>query len=100
MKDYFGGDIYKHNKENHYFNVIDGKVIDLTKDQFDYELDYTDSRKKMPDLNSGKTKERYELLKERLKSSKKQQIDSPKSGILSLRDTTFLLREFLGITLE
>ncbi len=71
VKDYFGGDIYKHNKENHYFNVIDGKVIDLTKEQFDYELDYTDSRKKMPDLNSGKTKERYELLKERLKSGKK-----------------------------
>lgn len=66
VKDYFGGDIYKHNVENHYFNVIDGKVVDLTKEQFDHELDYSNSKKKTPNLNLGKTKERYELLKERV----------------------------------
>jgi len=30
---YFGGDIYKHNVESHYYNIIDGKAIDLTKEQ-------------------------------------------------------------------
>ena len=67
---YFGGEIYKHNNESHYFNVISGEVVDLTKEQFDYELDYTNSRPKQPDLHSPQTKERYELLKKRVENYK------------------------------
>ena len=68
---YFGGEIYKHNVESHYFNVIDGKVVDLTKEQFDYELDYSNSRQKQPNLSQSQTKERFELLKERVESFRK-----------------------------
>ncbi len=60
---YFGGDIYKHNKENHYFNVIDGQVMDLTKEQFVCKLDYSNSHQKQPDLTKSQTQERFDLLK-------------------------------------
>ena len=63
VQHYFGGEIYKHNVENHFFNVIDRQVIDLTKEQFDYELDYKNSQAKQPDLTKAKTQERFELLK-------------------------------------
>ena len=63
---YFGGEIYKSKQEDHYFNIIDGKVVDLTKEQFDYELDYSLSEQKQPSLSSADTKNRFELLKERV----------------------------------
>lgn len=67
---YFGGEIYKHNEESHFFNMIDGKVVDLTKEQFDFELDYTKSKQKQPDITQSQTKERYELLKSRVENYK------------------------------
>lgn len=66
VQHYFGGEIYKHKKESHYFNVIDGKVVDLTADQFPYVLDYTLSKPSQPNLAQSKTLERYTLLKERV----------------------------------
>jgi hypothetical protein len=69
---YFGGDIYKHNVESHYYNVINGEVIDLTKEQFNYELDYTNDKKQQPILSQSKTKERFELLKEKVENYIKQ----------------------------
>lgn len=63
---YFGGEIYKQTNENHYFNIIDGQVVDLTKEQFDYELDYSNSQQKQPDLTKAQTLERFELLKSRV----------------------------------
>lgn len=68
---YFGGEIFKHNVESHYLNVIDGKVVDLTKEQFDYELDYSNSRQKQPNLSQSQTEERFELLKERVENFRK-----------------------------
>lgn len=59
---FFGGDIYKHNKYSHYFNVLNGQVVDLTRSQFDFELDYSDSIIKQPDLNKAQTEERYKIL--------------------------------------
>lgn len=67
---YFGGEIYKHNIESHYFNVINGKVIDLTKEQFDYELDYSNSKQNQPKLSQSQTNERFELLKLRVENFK------------------------------
>lgn len=66
VQHYFGGDIYKHKIESHYFNIIDGVVIDLTADQFTYKLDYTLSKPSQPNLAQSKTLERYQLLKERV----------------------------------
>lgn len=63
---YFGGDIYKHNIEFHYYNVIDGEVIDLTKDQFKYDLDYSQGKKKQPILSQSETNERFEILKSKV----------------------------------
>ncbi len=65
---YFGGDIYKHNTESHFYNVIKGKIIDLTKEQFPYELDYSKGKKKQPNLSQSKTKERFEMLKSKVES--------------------------------
>lgn len=64
VQHYFGGEIYK--KDDHYFNVIKGEVIDLSRSQFDYDFDYSNSKKKQPSLDQARTQERYELLKERV----------------------------------
>lgn len=63
VKHYFGGKVFKHNVENHYFNVIDGKVVDVTKSQFNYKLDHANSRPKNPSLFKASTLKRYKLLK-------------------------------------
>lgn len=34
VQDYFGGEIYKIKSQHHYYNLIDGNIIDLTKDQY------------------------------------------------------------------
>jgi len=65
VQHYFGGEIYKHSKEFHYYNLIGGEVVDLTKNQFPCELNYSKGKKKRPNLRMAKTKERFELLKER-----------------------------------
>ena len=60
------GDIYKHDVEFHYYNIIDGKIVDLTKEQFDYDLDYSLGKKKQPSLVKAKTKKRFQILKEKI----------------------------------
>jgi len=79
FNDYFGGDIVWANallptgqKVSHYFNFIDGKIIDLTRSQFpegtiipggiEKKNDFASTREFM--LSSNNTKKRYELLKE------------------------------------
>lgn len=64
---YFGGEIYKHNKYPHYFNVINNQVVDLTSSQFDFEFDYSDSIPKQPDLQKADTANRYQLLLNKVK---------------------------------
>jgi len=66
VRHYFGGDIYRHNVRRHWYNCIDGKFVDLTKEQFDYELDYSNGIKKEPEMERSQVKERFKLLKERL----------------------------------
>lgn len=63
---YFGGEIFKSKQENHYFNIIDGEVVDLTKEQFGYELDYSLSEQKQPSLENEDTQKRFNLLKQRV----------------------------------
>lgn len=79
VNDYFGGDIVWSDallptgqKVSHYFNLIDGKVVDLTRSQFpegtvipegvEKKKDFASTREFM--LSSDNTKKRYELLKE------------------------------------
>lgn len=62
VQHFFGGDIYKHNKYSHYFNILNGQIIDLTKSQFNFKLDYSDSVIKQPNLHKAQTEERYKML--------------------------------------
>lgn len=56
---------------SHYFNIKDGKIIDLTANQFEEELDYsnyeTTDRAKI--LSNEDTKMRYIKLRDRIKRS-------------------------------
>lgn len=68
-QDYFGGDIakIKVKSSTHYFNIIDGNVIDCTSQQFlplkpDYSHPIICDRKKM--LKTIDTKNRYNMLKQ------------------------------------
>ena len=69
INDYFGGDICKIYVDgiSHYFNMIEGKIIDLTKAQFNCDIKYKDyqiiDREKILTDN---TKDRYKTLKTRL----------------------------------
>ncbi|OIO19278.1 MAG: hypothetical protein COY69_01465 [Candidatus Magasanikbacteria bacterium CG_4_10_14_0_8_um_filter_32_14] len=79
VNDYFGGEIVwadallpNGQKISHYFNLIDGKVVDLTRSQFpegtiipdgvEKKKDFVSTREFM--LSSDNTKIRYESLKE------------------------------------
>ena len=78
INDYFGGLICKIHVDgiSHYFNLIEGQIVDLTSSQFSHEIDYKDyqiiDRKK---LLTEDTKNRYNLLKSRLIKILLTQID-------------------------
>ena len=78
VNDYFGGEIVwadavllSGEKISHYFNLINGKVFDLTRSQFpsgtmipegiEKKKEFSNTREFM--LSSENTKRRYELLK-------------------------------------
>ena len=60
----------KVNGVSHYFNIKDGKIIDLTAKQFRKELDYSnyESISRGEILLSLDTKKRYEKIKNRIKN--------------------------------
>lgn len=67
----FGGTINKINldeESSHYFNIINNEIIDLTKEQYKNQLDYSNYIEK--DFNTlfqnEDTKKRYFLLKEKV----------------------------------
>lgn len=76
--DYFGGDICKIYVDgiSHYFNLIENNIVDLTKDQFNREIDYKDykimDREK---ILTDDTKNRYITLKARLINKLLRQVD-------------------------
>ena len=78
VNDYFGGDICKIYVDgiSHYFNLIENNIVDLTKSQFNYKIDYNDykivDRQK---ILTDDTKNRYITLKERLINKLLKQVD-------------------------
>lgn len=67
VNDYFGGEIIKgklSNGINHYWNLIDGKEIDLTKSQFNEEPNI--SFRKIFSRNQLTENYRYTLLKKKI----------------------------------
>lgn len=78
INDYFDGDICKIyvDEISHYFNLIENNIVDLTKDQFNREMDYKDykimDREK---ILTDDTKNRYITLKARLINKLLRQVD-------------------------
>ena len=70
VQEKFPGTIHKINLENntHYFNNINNEIVDLTKEQFEKTLDYSNSKEKKKEdlLKNEDTNKRYLLLKERV----------------------------------
>jgi len=72
VQDIFGGKVYGvplNDGNYHCFNVVDGHVFDITSEQFDHELNYTLEYEQFREIHFSKAekKERYEILKRRLK---------------------------------
>lgn len=77
VQDYFGGEILATPTPtggSHYFNRIDGKIIDLTSDQFTNKnivLDYSNisiiNREEIPEKKEG-ADSRYAILKQKVES--------------------------------
>lgn len=71
VDDYFNTELGKIAVDgvSHYFNIKDGKIIDLTAKQFGKELDYSnyESVSRGEILLSLDTKKRYEKIKNRIK---------------------------------
>ena len=81
VQDYLGGEIYNSvatfpegKIESHYFNVVEGEIIDLTKQQFPEETIFSEGEAKTKGHNSTReyclsfetTRKRYEILKARV----------------------------------
>ena len=69
VNDYFDGEIAKIYVDNdsHYFNLIDNQIIDLTSEQFEHEIDYTECKViKRQDILTDDTRKRYNVLKNEL----------------------------------
>lgn len=78
VNDYFGGDICKIHVEgiSHYYNLIENEIIDLTSSQFKCTIDYKDYEIIERDkILTDNTKERYQMLKERLINKLLKQVD-------------------------
>lgn len=70
VQEKFSGTIHKINlgDNTHYFNIIDNEIVDLTKEQFEKPIDYSNSKEKTKEdlLKNEDTNKRYLLLKERV----------------------------------
>lgn len=77
VQEYFGGDIYKThvNGVAHHFNKVDNKIIDLTKEQFETEINYDDSIL-FDEPQSEDTLKRYNELKRRVTKILLEEIDT------------------------
>ena len=69
VNDYFNGQICKIyvDGNSHYFNLIEGKIIDLTSSQFNHEIDYNNYQ--IIDRNkilTDNTEQRYNILKKKI----------------------------------
>ena len=70
VNDYFGGEIYKVKVDgiSHYFNIVNNEIVDLTANQFNKEIDYSNKELKVREeiFDNEDTVARYNLLKTRL----------------------------------
>lgn len=76
VQNYFGGEICKCNNLAHYFNKIGGKIVDLTSEQFNFEVDYSNSIVKQPDMSKADMQKRYLLLKTRVEEYMSKSVEA------------------------
>lgn len=77
VQEYFGGDIYKIHVDgiSHHFNKINNQIVDLTKEQFNKELNYKDANIYTKE-HSEDTLNRYNELKKRVTKILLEEIDN------------------------
>ena len=78
INDYFGGDLCKIYVDgiSHYFNLIENKIIDLTANQFNHDIEYKDYQIiDRENILTNDTKKRYNILKARLTKALLKQVD-------------------------
>ncbi|HNY25136.1 MAG TPA: hypothetical protein PKJ33_01125 [Alphaproteobacteria bacterium] len=70
IQDKFGGEIrkIKVNGVSHFFNFIDGEIIDSTKDQFTETVNYENSIFIKRNFHDKETIERYKILKNKVEN--------------------------------
>ena len=78
INDYFGGQICKIyvDKISHYYNLIEDKIVDLTKEQFNHDIDYKNFEViDREEILTDDTKKRYNALKQKLINKLLKQVD-------------------------
>ena len=78
VNDYFKGDItkIKVDKTSYYFNIINNKIMDLTRNQLKKEIEYKDYKiVNRKDIIIEDTKNRYQRLKEKVTKVLLQEIN-------------------------
>lgn len=85
IQDYFGGKIAHDIKNKHYWNIVDGVEIDITRKQFPrdtiFTIDEFVNRESLFSIKA-KTRERYEMLLDNIKNNSTQHF-------MNLKDSPF-----------
>ena len=101
VNDYFGGTIRRCivGYISHYFNEVDGIIVDLTCDQFGFEVIYDDFKVKTREelLSNTDTKNRYKLLSLKVKDIMKK-LDCIDSDIEKCNKCNNLVEKFTNET--
>jgi len=101
VNDYFGGTIRKCIVGNisHYFNEVDGNIVDLTSEQFDSEVNYDDFKVKVREelLGNEDTRCRYENLSLKVKDFTKK-LDSIDDSISKCNLCDGFVQKFISST--
>ncbi|WP_033717952.1 YunG family protein [Bacillus cereus] len=78
VQDLYGGEIKKTKVGGvwHFYNLIDGKVLDFTETQFNEELNYMDVKSNREEAFADTNDKQYDILKEKIMKELKLSFDS------------------------
>ncbi|EOP56121.1 hypothetical protein IKQ_01338 [Bacillus cereus VDM053] len=78
VQDLYGGEIKKTKVGEvwHFYNLIDGKVIDFTETQFNEKLNYMDEKSNREEAFADTNEKQYSILKEKTTKELKLSFDS------------------------
>ena len=95
IQEIMGGEIAKINigeTKTHYFNIINGNVYDITKDQFQFPVQYSPNQivSKEHLLSNQKTAKRYKLFYENLRMEIDRPLSEHEIEHISIRDPNYV----------